>query len=123
MPCKSRLHHKTVGGMWTMMCLSCEARNAHECASNSCLRTVDGMWRAMMKATHEAPAVIPIAREKGRVTQLVECNTLLEEVRLRLWVLRQYSCPCMWQHRCHYLAGHAPELTPSVHQLVCLSGP
>jgi hypothetical protein len=33
------------------------------------------------QVTHEAPAAIPIAREKDRVSQLVECNKLLEEVQ------------------------------------------
>jgi hypothetical protein len=42
---------------------------------------VDGMWRAMMKSTRAAPSAIAIAREVSRVTQLVECNTLLEEVQ------------------------------------------
>ncbi len=36
------------------------------------------------QATHDAPAAIPIASEKERVTQLVECNMLLEEVRCAL---------------------------------------
>ncbi len=42
-------------------------------------RSVDGMWRAMMKATHEAPAAIPIAREKERVAQVHarRCSHLL----------------------------------------------
>ncbi|KAL6751111.1 dynein heavy chain 5 [Haematococcus lacustris] len=44
-------------------------------------RTVDDMWRTMMHATHDAPAAIPIAREKERVAALVECNQLLEEVQ------------------------------------------
>jgi hypothetical protein len=34
-----------------------------------------------LQVTHEAPAAIPIAREKDRVSQLVECNKLLEEVQ------------------------------------------
>ena len=44
-------------------------------------RTVDQMWRSIMKATHDAPGAIAIAREKARVDQLVECNKLLEEVQ------------------------------------------
>lgn len=51
-------------------------------AASACLRRqVDGMWRAMMKATHDAPAVIPIAREKERVDKLVECNSLLDAIQ------------------------------------------
>lgn len=34
-----------------------------------------------MKATHDAPAVIPIAREKERVDKLVECNSLLDAIQ------------------------------------------
>ncbi|GAX74205.1 hypothetical protein CEUSTIGMA_g1654.t1 [Chlamydomonas eustigma] len=44
-------------------------------------RAVDAMWREMMKSTHSAPAVIPIAREKERVDKLVECNSLLDAIQ------------------------------------------
>lgn len=44
-------------------------------------RQVDGQWRKMMKSTHTAPAVIPIAREKERVDKLVECNILLDAIQ------------------------------------------
>lgn len=39
------------------------------------------MWRGMMGSTHNAPNVIPIAREKERVDKLVECNELLEAIQ------------------------------------------
>eukprot|EP00955_Chlamydomonas_euryale_P117752 366496-Chlamydomonas_euryale.AAC.8 len=42
---------------------------------------VDDMWRAMMQSTFDAPAVIPIAREKERVDKLIECNMLLEAIQ------------------------------------------
>ena len=44
-------------------------------------KTVDGQWRTMMKSTHKAPAVIPIAREKERVDKLIECNELLDAIQ------------------------------------------
>ena len=44
-------------------------------------RTVDAMWRAMMRSTHAAPAAIAIAREKERVDKLVECNALLDAIQ------------------------------------------
>jgi hypothetical protein len=39
------------------------------------------MWRRMMATTRDAPSAIAIAREVSRVTQLVECNQMLEEVQ------------------------------------------
>jgi dynein heavy chain len=39
------------------------------------------LFACPVQVTHEAPAAIPIAREKDRVSQLVECNKLLEEVQ------------------------------------------
>eukprot|EP00983_Pelagomonas_calceolata_P117847 1160450-Pelagomonas_calceolata.AAC.6 len=44
-------------------------------------RQVNNMWRAMMKASFEAPAAIPIARDPERLDHLVKCNRLLEEVQ------------------------------------------
>ena len=44
-------------------------------------KQVDAMWRGMMKATANAPSVVPIAREKERVDKLVECNGLLEAIQ------------------------------------------
>jgi hypothetical protein len=35
----------------------------------------------MMQKTHEAAAVIPIAQERQRLEQLVECNQLLDAVQ------------------------------------------
>ncbi|GMH41668.1 hypothetical protein BSKO_09578 [Bryopsis sp. KO-2023] len=44
-------------------------------------RKVDGVWREIMAATHEAPHAIPIAREKERLEKLVECNELLDAIQ------------------------------------------
>ena len=44
-------------------------------------RQVDGKWREMMHKTHEAAAVIPIAQEKERLEQLLDCNCMLEAVQ------------------------------------------
>ncbi|KAF5830265.1 dynein heavy chain, N-terminal region 2-domain-containing protein [Dunaliella salina] len=44
-------------------------------------RQVNNMWRAMMKASFEDPAAIPIARDPERLAHLVKCNKLLEEVQ------------------------------------------
>lgn len=43
--------------------------------------SVDATWREIMTATHEAPAVVPIARDVSRLTRLVECNALLDEIQ------------------------------------------
>ena len=39
------------------------------------------MWKSMMKATSEAPAVIPIARDSARLPSLVEANELLDAIQ------------------------------------------
>ncbi|GMH42976.1 hypothetical protein BSKO_10898 [Bryopsis sp. KO-2023] len=44
-------------------------------------REVDGFWREIMAATHEAPVAITIAREKERLEKLVECNELLDAIQ------------------------------------------
>ncbi|MEW5313906.1 MAG: hypothetical protein WDW38_005438 [Sanguina aurantia] len=44
-------------------------------------RTVDGMWRGMMAKTETAPAAIAVASERGRVEDLMECNTLLDAIQ------------------------------------------
>ena len=82
-------------------------------------RTVDGMWRAMMKSTHQAPAVIPIAREKERVDKLVECNTLLDAIqkglaayleKKRLFFPRWAGQPAPWR-------PHPSRLLQSIHAI------
>lgn len=39
------------------------------------------MWRGMMAKTETAPAAIAVASERGRVEDLMECNTLLDAIQ------------------------------------------